>query len=259
MILPFYKYHGTGNDFIMIDNRPGFFDITDTDLIASLCARHTGIGADGLITLEPSGKYDFAMRYFNADGRESTMCGNGGRCIVAFANKLGIIESKTEFEAVDGLHRAEIHGDTIRLLMKEVEKPGLLEQGDVFLDTGSPHHVRFVDNLRDLPVYELGRKIRYGMYGTAGSNVNFVETGPNGILRIRTYERGVENETLSCGTGVTAAAIAAFETGRINRTPVELHTPGGILKVFFTKENSSYREVWLEGPATGVFYGKIEI
>lgn len=258
MPITFYKYQGTGNDFIMIDNRDKVFDRTDQKDIAFLCDRRFGIGADGLILLENHPTCDFKMVYYNSDGNESTMCGNGGRCITAFANFLGIIDNQAEFEAIDGRHQAEIDGDQVSLQMGNVDQVQNNESY-VFLDTGSPHHVELAKNLYDLDVKQLGHSIRYSdQYGKEGTNVNFVEPIDAENYRVRTYERGVENETLSCGTGVTAVALAMNYIGETEKNLLTLHTPGGQLKVKFRKTPQGFSDIWLIGPAKQVFKGLIE-
>jgi len=253
----FYKYQGTGNDFVIIDNRKEFFDKDDTKLINHLCDRRFGIGADGLILLEKHTTANFKMVYFNADGNESTMCGNGGRCISAFAKYLGVIENEATFEAIDGLHHTIIEDDIVKLQMQNVDT---VEKNDdyIFLDTGSPHHVQFQKDLKNLDVKSEGSKIRYSnLYHDGGANINFVEAINDEIFSVRTYERGVEDETLSCGTGVTAAAIAMHAIGETGKTLVILRTKGGDLKVSFDKNSNSYTNVWLIGPATLVYKGEI--
>ncbi|HLV15140.1 MAG TPA: diaminopimelate epimerase [Xanthomarina sp.] len=255
MEITFYKYQGTGNDFVMIDNRQQQFDKNNTKLVASLCDRRFGIGADGLILLENHPELDFTMVYYNSDGKESSMCGNGGRCITAFAKDLGIVQNKAVFEAIDGLHHAIIENDLIKLQMQDVLS---IEnhQHYVFLNTGSPHHVQLESNLKELPIKEVGSKIRYGQpYNEEGSNVNFVKKLSEDIFQVRTYERGVEDETLSCGTGVTAVALAMFEIGQTNTNLITLKTEGGDLQVSFEKNKDSYRNIWLIGPAENVFKG----
>lgn len=258
MLLTFYKYQGTGNDFIMIDNRKESFPSTDKEYIAFLCERRIGIGADGLILLENDADTDFKMVYFNSDGNQSSMCGNGGRCLVAFAKHLGIIQNDTTFIAIDGLHAATITDeDQVRLQMQDVadvrEKPNY-----TFLNTGSPHHVQLVDNLKAFDVVKEGAKLRYGMYGQQGSNINFVEPNGDDSFKVRTYERGVENETLSCGTGVTAVALAMYHTKRTNSKRVLLHVEGGELEVEFEVDASGYKYVFLIGPTKMVFKGEVE-
>tara|TARA_R110001583_G_scaffold61097_2_gene180978 strand:- start:3800 stop:4573 length:774 start_codon:yes stop_codon:yes gene_type:complete len=253
----FYKYQGTGNDFVMIDNRQELFNKNNTERIAFLCDRRFGIGADGLILLENHDEFDFKMGYYNSDGNESSMCGNGGRCIVAFAKKLGIINDKATFEAIDGLHHAKIEDDVVKLQMKDVD---IIEKFDnhVFLNTGSPHHVQFEDSIEDFDIKTKGSKIRYGApYNETGSNVNFVKKISDAIFAIRTYERGVEDETLSCGTGVTATALAMNYLGETKQNMVTLKTQGGDLKVSFERNGDSYHNVWLIGPATFVFKAEI--
>lgn len=257
MDIEFYKYQGTGNDFVMIDNRHEFFDKNDTKLIEHLCNRRFGVGADGLILLENHQRYDFKMVYYNADGNESSMCGNGGRCITAFANFLGIITDKATFEAIDGLHHAMIKDDLIKLQMLDV-KDIEVHDHHVFLNTGSPHHVQLDSDLELLDIKAVGSRIRYGSpYNREGSNVNFVKKLTEGSFFVRTYERGVENETLSCGTGVTAVALAMHCTGETKENLITLHTQGGQLQVAFKKKGNVYQDIWLIGPATKVFKGFI--
>jgi diaminopimelate epimerase len=258
MKLQFFKYQGTGNDFVMIDNRKSIFDKKDTKKIAFLCDRRFGIGADGLILLENHPTLDFKMVYYNSDGNPSTMCGNGGRCITAFAKHLGIIDNEASFEAVDGPHHSFIEEDIVKLQMQNVEN---IEdhKGHVFLDTGSPHHVQLEQNLETLDIRRIGSKIRYGSpYNEKGANVNFVKKISNHNFAVRTYERGVENETLSCGTGVTAVALAMHFLGEAKNNLVSLQTPGGNLKVSFEKQQNWYTNIWLIGPAVMVYKGEIE-
>ncbi|MDD3004035.1 diaminopimelate epimerase [Flavobacterium sp.] len=259
MELHFYKYQGTGNDFVMIDNRALAFP-KNTNLIQKLCDRRFGIGGDGLILLEQDEATDFRMVYYNSDGNESSMCGNGGRCIVAFAKKLGIFENETNFIAVDGLHFAQIDKDGIvSLQMKDVKDIEINEKF-TFLNTGSPHHVQMVNDIQNFPVKKEGSQIRYSdLYGAKGTNVNFVEQLDEQTFRVRTYERGVEDETLSCGTGVTAVAIAMFVTGKTKNDEVNLIVEGGHLNVRFQNENAQFSQIFLTGPATHVFSGVIKI
>ncbi|MFD2890917.1 diaminopimelate epimerase [Flavobacterium chuncheonense] len=260
MKLTFYKYQGTGNDFVMIDNRSLSFPKSNTQLVAHLCDRKFGIGADGLILLENHPEYDFKMVYYNSDGNESSMCGNGGRCLVAFAKHMGVITDKAEFEAVDGYHYATIDSDsTVALQMIDVDTIEVHNTYS-FLNTGSPHHVQLENDLKTLDVKEKGAAIRYSdLYGAAGSNINFVSQLTNDSFAVRTYERGVEDETLSCGTGVTAVAIAMYETKKTNSNRVQLKVEGGDLAVSFEKNGNVYTNVFLIGPATFVFEGEIEI
>lgn len=253
----FYKYQGTGNDFVMIDNRQQEFDKNDTKRVKFLCDRRFGIGADGLILLENHSDYDFKMVYYNADGNESSMCGNGGRCLVAFAKQLGVIKDKAVFEAIDGLHHAEIEGDIVKLQMLDVNTVEN-HKSHVFLNTGSPHHVQFENEIEDFNIKSKGAEIRYGApYNEAGSNVNFVKKESDTAFKVRTYERGVENETLSCGTGVTAVAIAMHYIGETEKNHVTLNVEGGKLEVCFDADNNTYTNVWLIGPATFVYKGTI--
>jgi diaminopimelate epimerase len=259
MELHFYKYQGTGNDFIMVDNRSLFFPKTNVKLIHKLCDRRFGIGADGLILLEPSENEDFTMVYYNADGNEGSMCGNGGRCLVAFAKQLKIIDQKTTFNAVDGLHFATIKNGIVSLKMIDVSHIQI-EKTHTFLNTGSPHDIRFCENVNTLNVKEIGSKIRYGApYFDTGANVNFAEQIANNHFKVRTYERGVEDETLACGTGVTAVAIAAHKTKKTNSNQIKLDVLGGNLEVSFDHELNTYYNVFLIGPATFVFEGTITI
>lgn len=257
MILTFYKYQGTGNDFVMVDNRQGFFSKENTELVAFLCDRKFGIGADGLILLENDTTSDFKMVYYNADGNQSTMCGNGGRCIVAFAEFLGVITKETSFLAVDGVHKATIEEEIVSLQMQNVDK--IDEKSKyAFLDTGSPHHVQIVNALSEMNVAKEGAKLRYGLYGETGSNINFVEQSTATAFNVRTYERGVEDETLSCGTGVTAVALAMFNMGKAESNNITVITPGGELQVNFEKNGTGYKNIMLVGPAKQVFKGTIE-
>ncbi len=259
MNIHFYKYQGAGNDFIMIDNRNNKFPKNDVKIIHKLCDRRFGIGADGLILLEPSVKNDFTMVYFNADGNEGSMCGNGGRCIVAFAKQLNIVEEKTKFEAVDGLHFASIKNDSISLQMIDIETVEEFENYS-FLNTGSPHHVSFNDKIGNINVKELGAKIRYGApYFKEGTNVNFAEQISDNSFKVRTYERGVEDETLACGTGVTAVAIAANKSNKTKANNILIKVLGGQLEVSFNREGDLYKNIFLKGPAQLVFEGNITI
>ena len=254
MIIEFYKYQGTGNDFIMIDDREKEFDLTDNDLIAALCERRMGIGADGLILLREHDTLDFEMIYFNADGKESSMCGNGGRCIIAFAQMLEMIENETTFMAIDGEHKGRLMDDGIYLQMQDVKKIEGVGDGLV-LNTGSPHYIEMVDELDYIDVDKQGRKIRNSApFKKDGINVNFVLDASE--LQVRTYERGVEAETLSCGTGVVATAIAMHYANCIEETLVNVKTKGGELTVSFEEFNGGYRNIWLSGEASMVFAGE---
>ncbi|WP_103071485.1 diaminopimelate epimerase [Aquimarina sediminis] len=258
MTLTFYKYQGTGNDFVIIDNRESILSKNNTKLFTKLCDRRFGIGADGLMLLElPENEGDdFTMVYFNADGNESSMCGNGGRCLVAFAAFLGVIDNKATFTAIDGKHQAEIKNGLVHLQMQDVSE---IEKYDthLFLDTGSPHHVALVEGLDDYDVENIGRKIRNDApYFEEGSNVNFVEHKNEDVFAVRTYERGVEDETLSCGTGVTAVALSMHATKLTDKNVINIDTLGGELKVTFEEGEKGYENIFLIGPAEQVFKGE---
>lgn len=262
MNITFYKYQGTGNDFIMIDNRLMTFPKTDTELVAHLCHRRFGIGADGLILIENDSETDFKMVYYNSDGRESTMCGNGGRCAVAFANQLNIIESVGLFNAIDGEHETTVMktGEGIfdvRLKMQDVPHI-LITDTHCLLDTGSPHYVEQVDDLQFVNVKELGASIRNkSEFSPGGTNVNFVEQMSSSEFRIRTYERGVEDETWSCGTGATAVALAMYATNKTEERKLQIMVEGGQLEVSFDLDDQNgFKDVFLKGPATFVFKGE---
>lgn len=255
--IPFYKYEGTGNDFVLVDQRQEIYlTRQDTGLIEHICNRRFGIGADGLIILQNVEGYDFEMVYFNSDGRESTMCGNGGRCIAAFANYLGAAGDHCHFLAIDGPHEAKIKGSWVELKMTNVTDVEIGD-GNFILNTGSPHYVVFVEDLSDMNIAESGQVIRYSdRFRQDGINVNFVEKTAGGI-EVATYERGVEDETLSCGTGVTAAALSYYLTNpNLNASEVSISTKGGQLKVRFEKmEGNGFKNIWLCGPAKRVFKG----
>ena len=254
----FYKYQGTGNDFIIFDNRSLFFPKRNNELISTLCNRHFGIGADGLILLENDKNSDFKMVYFNADGNESTMCGNGGRCIVAFAQKLHLFDKKTSFLAIDGLHHATIDASSVSLQMIDVSEVRISEHS-IFVNTGSPHHIEIVDDLEHFPVIDKARKIIKSKYSTKGCNVNFVEQLNDNTFKVRTYERGVEDETLACGTGVTAVAIAMHKINKTNSNHIKLNVLGGNLEVKFIAEHDRYANVVLSGPTQFVFKGTLSL
>ena len=257
MNITFYKYEGAGNDFIMIDNRDNSFPKNNISLIHKLCDRHFGIGADGLILLEDDAETDFKMVYYNSDGNESTMCGNGGRCIVSFAHFLGMIGNETKFRAIDGLHYATIKGAIVYLKMQDVEE--IKSKPDaVFINTGSPHHVQMVSELSRFNVVKEGAKLRYGLYGKKGSNINFVEQDEGGAFFVRTYERGVEDETLSCGTGVTAVALAMHSQGTTKRLKITVKVLGGALEVTFVPKDNGYEQIYLIGEAKQVFKGEVQ-
>jgi diaminopimelate epimerase len=260
MNIKFSKYQGTGNDFIVIDNRKKLYDNLSNDQVKLLCDRRFGIGADGLMLLNNHEGFDFEMKYYNADGRESSMCGNGGRCLAKFASDIGIIKSEYKFIAIDGQHRASINTDgTISLKMNDVSQVKF-DHGNYILNTGSPHFVMPSTDVMHMDVVKRGREIRYNHeFKAEGINVNFVEQSEEpGSIIVRTYERGVEDETFSCGTGVTASAlISAHNDNGFNR--VEVQTKGGHLSVDFEKLGEEYRNIWLIGPAEKVFDGSVEI
>ncbi len=264
----FYKYQGAGNDFLIADNRDGSIQLS-VNQITALCDRRYGVGADGLMLLEKSDRYDFKMVYYNSDGSGGMMCGNGGRCIVAFAADMGV--DHFDFEAADGFHTAGIQESvgivkTVRLKMKDVSeivKYGSLEGIDVpsegyFLDTGTRHYVRPVEGVDEYDVFSEGRVIRYaGELGPVGANVNFIEPS-DGLLKVRTYEKGVEDETFACGTGIVASCVAAYvdgmpptsvdDSGRIH---YDVRAKRDVLAVDFLPGEVA-TDVWLTGPAAFV-------
>lgn len=271
MALTFHKFHGAGNDFIVIDDRSGQFSKLIKEPhkhIYNLCRRHFGIGADGLMLLRSSEDLDFEMLYYNRDGRQGSMCGNGGRCMVAFAESLGLISEKTRFRASDGLHEALITHKGIGywdVSIKMADVNSVKGHGREFaLDTGSPHLVIFTENVPEKDVFAEGRALRYSpTFAKDGINVNFAELLDKTTLRMRTYERGVEYETLACGTGATAVALAAWTAGFHNEGKYfRIIAPGGELRVSFeppSREKEGFSEIWLSGPAQKVFTGTIEL
>ena len=260
MKIEFYKYQGTGNDFVILDNRQEKYSGLSSGEVKMLCDRRFGIGADGLMMLGNKKDFDFEMIYYNADGNPSTMCGNGGRCLVKFAKELGMHKSTYRFIAIDGPHEADIDIDgTVRLKMQDVTKVDY-HNGHMVLDTGSPHFVKFATNVGNIDVVETGREIRHSkQFEKEGINVNFVESIDEDGIFVRTYERGVEDETFSCGTGVTASALmSAHNENGFNR--VEVKTPGGRLSVEFEKiDDQHFENIWLCGPAELVYKGEIEL
>ena len=259
--MKFYKYQGTGNDFIIIDDRNNEFPATNTELVARLCDRRFGIGADGLMLLQLTPGYDFKMVYYNSDGRESSMCGNGGRCLVRFAQHLNLIQHRCTFIAIDGPHEAYAETDVVKLKMQDVTQVEH-ENGFYVLNTGSPHYVCNTSALKEQHIVEPARAIRYNeRFAKEGINVNFIEPEENGIF-VRTYERGVEDETLSCGTGVTAAALsyALHQNMPVGAHLIHVNTPGGMLQVSFNlgERNGQFTDVWLIGPAEHVFTGEVK-
>lgn len=263
MKIHFYKYQATGNDFVIIDNRITRLVFTKSQ-IEHICDRKFGVGADGLMLIENHPRHNFKLEYYNSDGSQS-LCGNGSRAAVHFASKLGIVNGKSTFEAYDGPHDAALTGEIVSIKMNEVKEVKTFGD-DFFINTGSPHYIRFVKDLKNYPVFEEGRKIRYSDdFKPGGTNVNFLEILPNNVLFVRTYERGVEDETLSCGTGVTAAALAASLKGLTS--PVSIKALGGDLSVEFKTPQSStdnghsvtFEEIFLVGPAKMVFEGHLEL
>jgi diaminopimelate epimerase len=264
MHIKFTKYEGAGNNFIILNNFKKDYSKLKKSQIRNLCNRHFGIGADGLILINKSNKADFEMVYHNADGKVGSMCGNGARCAVLFCIHAGLIKNKAMFLAYDGLHYAiaDIRGNSIKpnieITMSDVASIKKLLNGFV-LNTGSPHFVKFVDNIDRLDVVAEGRKIRnHKLFKEEGINVNFV-TAKEDKIYIRTYERGVEDETLACGTGITAAAIVAHFAQVINQSKIKVIAKGGNLSVAFSMKNYSYRNITLKGPASLVFQGAIKI
>jgi len=260
MIIQFHKYQGTGNDFIVLDNRKQEYSSINSDQIRRLCDRRFGIGADGLMMLNTKAGYDFEMKYYNSDGREGSMCGNGGRCITKFAYHLGIHRVDYKFWAVDGDHEAEIDTDgTVSLKMRDVDQVQK-RHGDFILDTGSPHYVKLVSDVMELDVYKKGRDIRYSKdFEEEGINVDFVEQAGEDEIIVRTYERGVEDETYSCGTGVTAAALICYHNEN-GFNEVQVKTLGGSISIEYERRDGDhYANIWLSGPAEKVFEGKVEV
>jgi len=257
MLIPFNKYQGAGNDFIIIDNRVDLIDPSDSKLINKLCDRRFGIGADGLILISGHSQADFEMKYFNSDGKLGSMCGNGGRCTAHFALKWNIAGKHQKFMAFDGLHEAFVDNDIVRLQMGNVNEYKIIN-GNYFINTGSPHYVVFTNNIDQIDVNTEGKKLRWAPeFAPGGTNVNFVEINNKGLY-IRTFERGVEEETLACGTGVTASAIASVLAGHFDTDSVNVKARGGNLKVGLNISNNKVSDIWLTGPATFVFEGEIK-
>lgn len=258
--LSFYKYQGAGNDFILIDNRSGNFALS-LEQVTRLCDRKFGIGSDGLMLIEKptDSNTDFHLEFFNPDGSKS-FCGNGSRCAVAFAKKLGVCKDKTSFTAIDGVHSADVVEDNwVSLRMKDVGGISTFRDG-FFLNTGSPHVVLEVNDLAHHNVYEEGKKLRYdGEFSPGGTNVNFVHQNNSTHFAVRTYERGVENETLACGTGVVAVALAMHKKYKLSNNEIQIDALGGELSVSFEATKLGYQNIYLHGPATFVFQGEISI
>ena len=259
MIFSFVKYQGTGNDFVIVDNRDKQFPIENHGAVAQICHRNFGIGADGFIAIEEDESSDFYMRYFNADGYEGSLCGNGSRCAIHYAKSLGLAEGKVVFRAADGLHKANFIADEVALELHTVSHWEHRE-ADIFLDTGSPHHVVFVSDIHAVDVAITGAKIAHGApYNSDGTNVNFVQQLDADNVYVRTFERGVEAETLSCGTGVTAAALAIHISKQTTSKIIQIQTRGGNLNVSFSPTEKGYESIVLQGPVTPVFTGKWEL
>ena len=254
----FEKYQGAGNDFIILDDRQESFPDHDYNLVKNICDRHYGIGADGLILLRDSKRSDFKMLYFNANGHLSSLCGNGSRCLFAFAKKYQIVDNQGTFETSDGIIKGSVtSNDLICIEMGDVLK---IEKRDsaIFMDTGSPHHVEFVDQVSSVDVKSQGAAIRYGApYFETGSNVNFVEKVNENEFNIRTYERGIEDETLACGTGAVAAAISVHFSKLTSLNFLKINALGGSLQVSFTQNLGQYKNIKLTGPAVFVFSGNL--
>lgn len=262
MKLNFTKYQGSGNDFVMLDNLSGGFDDLSTDQIQFLCDRKMGVGADGLIKLSSNVEFDFEMEYYNSDGSQS-FCGNGARCSVAFAKSLGVINESTRFLAIDGPHNAEISKEGI-VKLEMLKVSAFMElNNDYIAETGSPHYVRFYESDEKIDIVSFGKSIRYSdMFIAEGINVNAVYVEAERELRVYTYERGVEDETLSCGTGVTACALAyIYRTKQEMNMPIVIHTKGGELSVVVGdySKDEGFDDIWLFGPALKVFDGSIDI
>jgi len=260
MKIKFQKYQGTGNDFIIINNNTLSFPDKNKDLIKRLCDKKFGIGSDGLILINPSAKTDFEMLYFNSDGNLGSMCGNGARCSVKFAQNQKIIKNNTIFNAYDGKHSAEIIDNNVFLSMKNVNNIKSYNK-DLFIDTGSPHYIKIVGDLENYDVYKEGKKIRNNsrFNNNGGVNVNFVQVISNSEFSVRTFERGVENETLSCGTGAIAVALAMYHLKQTFFKRLTINSKGGILNVEFKSKKSRFENIFLSGNVEMVFKGQIDI
>jgi diaminopimelate epimerase len=258
MIIPFNKYHGTGNDFVIIDNRKSIFNHANPNLIKKMCDRRFGIGADGFIIISSADAYDYEMLYYNSDGNKGSMCANGARCAAEFAYNEGIACNNQKFITFDGMHEAVVGNGTVRLKMNDVSDSKQID-GNYFIYTGSPHYVVFVNNVKEMDVLTVGKKLRWSeKFSPGGTNVDFAEIVGNGLF-VRTFERGVENETFSCGTGVTASAIAAFLSGHSDKNTIPVSTRGGNLTVEFKVNKDKITDIWLSGPATFVYRGEIDV
>lgn len=259
MNLPFVKYQGTGNDFILIDNRSGAWNSLSVSTIQKVCDRRFGIGADGLIKINSISGFDFEVDYYNSDGSKS-FCGNGARCSVAFAHELGITKDAVSFMAIDGAHEAVKKDNLVYLRMNDVTDMDTTHP-EYVLNTGSPHFVHFTENVADFDIVAYGKQIRYSdKYKQEGINVNAIHQLDTHSFEIKTYERGVEDETLSCGTGVTAAALALGEKNQIEGAfEYKVKSQGGNLSVKFTRADSKFSDIWLIGPAVSVFKGEVNV
>lgn len=257
-LISFNKYQGAGNDFIIIDNRDVQIIPSDSKFINKLCDRRFGIGADGLILVSDHSGSNYEMKYFNSDGNLGSMCGNGGRCTAHFALKEGIAGKKQRFQAFDGIHEAYVENDQVRLQMSNVNEYKIVD-GNYFINTGSPHYVVFCEDIDMIDVAKEGKELRWSpKFAPGGTNVNFVQILDKGLY-IRTFERGVEEETLACGTGVTASAIASALKGHFGTNSVNVRAKGGNLKVEFVIKKDRITNIWLNGPATFVFKGEIMV
>jgi diaminopimelate epimerase len=260
MKISFVKYHGAGNDFILVDSREIRDLIFTPDKVQEICRRHTGVGADGIILLQDDESADFRMKFYNPEGPEGTMCGNGGRCITAFAHRLGIIKDKAVFSAIDGLHEARfMDNGNISLKMIDVTCIEFLQNG-YLIDSGSMHFVCFRNDLKAVDIVREGKGLLYQKkLREAGASINFIKLVSGNVLSMRTYETGVWDETLSCGTGAVAAAISAYSIKKTDKFTYVIHAPGGDLSVKFKPEGNAFKDVWLEGPAEYVFAGELEV
>ena len=258
MKLPFYKYQGTGNDFVIVNGIELNLNSIEYSVVKYICDRRFGIGADGLMIISKSKDFDFEMIYYNSDGGLSTMCGNGGRCISHLAHNLGIAGDKVKFLAADGPHFAVVDGSLVALGMRDVFDLKNVSANDYITNTGSPHYVRISDDQSLSDIVMVGKSVRYSRdYADEGINVNLISWNGD-ILKVATYERGVEDETLSCGTGVTASALVASVHFGV-QSPIKVTTKGGDLVVSFNKTDKGFSDVILSGPAELVFKGEIEI
>ncbi len=260
--IQFEKFHGAGNDFVVIDNRKQAKSLP-AENISHLCDRHFGIGADGLLVIEHSDRFDFRMRYYNSDGNEATFCGNGGRCVAAWSFDHAIAGAEMQFEAADGIHRASVvrvSGDRFNVVLSLNDVQNIQSYPDGFyMNTGTPHFVRLVDEISQLDILGEGRKIRYdSRFAPHGTNANFMAMDGDDI-NVRTYEKGVEAETLSCGTGITASALIAMHLLNCDKGWITVHARGGVLKMYAERYKESYHNILLAGEATRIFKGQITL